>query len=292
MIILFSCNKSCELKDFDLFLYFVDISHKSNNKIALYTKNITPINKMKSFNLDKNQVLCFERILGIKLDTNVIIINGMNIIDIYSIKFAANTKSNRIEKKSKNIISYINKSINDTKNILYNRYDVDITKEYISKLSYYNKLLIFDSILDNDSISKMNIALDLWSDSDIFHKELYTKEILTIFTYINRLSEDNGDFVSLSDSIISLGDISYKEEVFKIVYLKNESEYPIVITSVESTCNCSTVIYPKYPLEKNLMDSIKIKFKGMSLGMNVKNVRLKFSGNKALNIQVKANVIM
>lgn len=100
MTIIFSCNKSNELKDFDLFLYFVDISYSSNEPIALYTKNITPINKIKSFNLDKNQVLSFERILGIKLDTNLIIINGMNITDIYSIKFATNTNSNKIKKNN------------------------------------------------------------------------------------------------------------------------------------------------------------------------------------------------
>ena len=292
MTIIFSCNKSNELKDFDLFLYFVDISYSSNEPIALYTKNITPINKIKSFNLDKNQVLSFERILGIKLDTNLIIINGMNITDIYSIKFATNTNSNKIEKKSKKTISDINKSITDTKNILYNKYNMDITKEYTSKLSYYNKLLIFNSLPENNSTNKMNMALDLWINSDILYKELYTKETLKIFTYINQLSENNSDFISLSDSIISLGNISYKEEVIKVVYLKNKSEYPIVITSIESTCNCSTAIFPKYPLKKNSIDSIKIKFKGTSLGINIKNIRLKFSGNKTLNIQVKANVTL
>lgn len=291
LFVLISCDKSRDLKDFDLYLYYVNKSYRSNSAIALYTKDIIPIDSiksMKSYKLNSNQIYSFERVLGLNLDNSIIILEGNNIVDLYSVINEQKSNLSKVTKMAKSDLLIVNKSIISSSSIMSN---YNLNNYNLSEMSFYNKLLLFQRVPDDDSFNKLNIAMDSWNDSTVLYKELYTKEILDIFTYINQLSKRNNDLILLSDSVFDLGDVRYKEEVFRTVFFKNQSKYSMFIISAESTCNCSTVFYPKYPIKSNSLDSMKIVFKAITLGTNIKNVRLKFSANKSLNIKIKANVI-
>lgn len=96
--------------------------------------------------------------------------------------------------------------------------------------------------------------------------------------------------VALSNSMIDMGNFSWKEKKERTVLLKNMGDVPLVINSVTTSCGCIRVAYDKKPVASGGSICVKIAYKAehpehfnktITIYCNAKNspLRLKISGN-------------
>ncbi len=96
--------------------------------------------------------------------------------------------------------------------------------------------------------------------------------------------------VALSDSMIDMGNFSWREKKERTVLLKNMGDVPLVINSVTTSCGCTRIEYDKKPVSSGESICIKIIYKAehpehfnktITIYCNAKNspLRLRISGN-------------
>lgn len=96
--------------------------------------------------------------------------------------------------------------------------------------------------------------------------------------------------VALSDSIIDMGNFSWKETKERTLLLKNIGNFPLVINSVTTSCGCTSIEYDKEPVLSKEFTRVKVIYnaeypeyinKTITIYCNSKDspIRLKISGN-------------
>lgn len=151
---------------------------------------------------------------------------------------------------------------------------------------FYNQYLLCKM----DGISEANYT---WLDSlNMWERKLYDlpmKELMLKRFDVDSCANSNIEF---ENEVANLGRINLNESIEHIFYFSNISNTPSVIYNVEATCGCMVVSWPHAPILPGEKDSIKVVFKGSSIGYFNKNIWVNTNSSKkrlVLNICGEVN---
>lgn len=167
-------------------------------------------------------------------------------------------------------------------------------KEYMDSLSnsievlpyFYNQYLLCKT----DSLDDVNYV---WLDSlNIWERKLYDlhiKELMLKRYHVDYFAKSN---IRFENEVADLGKINMNGSKEHIFYFSNISNTTSVIYNVEATCGCMVVGWPRAPILSGEKDSIKVAFKGSSIGYFNKKIRVNTnSSKKDLVLTIRGEVI-
>lgn len=245
---------------------------------------------MRFYNIDTLRMCAVQKLIGNTRQDMCIILDSNGICNIAS--------SDYLQKRDKqcfdmSLCSTI-KQINDFLSIVGQKSNCGNFKkqlETICQLGYnfYIKHFLFEHLPANDS-TKMELACELWNNSTISEKRIYTDELLDIFNYLNKYASNtvealHFEYTEFDFCKMRKGTSDSTEFVFK-----NVGKIPVIILGIESSCGCTIGTYPKHPIVPGECSKIKVFFKGNSEGIQRKTLRLKAHGCKPITLNIKAVV--
>lgn len=317
------CNKSTELplaqlldravgQDAPTLLFLSDISSFKYRKI----KKMLNDNKVKSrleqfYFLEANisEYQYFNQLLYSIATNYFIIIDNRNIVSIVPHSFSndsildriRNYKSHPLKDCIKDVSlldgdeQLISSTINQIfmvqylhkKHLISDQEYTDSLYKSIKALPYfYNQYLLCKM----DSISEANYT---WLDSlNMWERKLYDlpmKELMLKRFNVDSCANSN---IKFENEVANLGRINLNESIEHIFYFSNISNETSIIYNVEATCGCMVVSWPHAPILPGEKDSIKVVFKGSSIGYFNKNIGVNTNSSKkrlVLNICGEVN---
>lgn len=303
LFILISCHTNSNLKkrttysDENYILNWMNNPPNNNLKNILCSRNYLNFwkknlhNETTSFyGLDSVDMLSVQKFIGNSNETLCVILDSSKILDV-----------SYIDKKRLNINHLERKDINGLNcfllYLLTPKEEADSIKavsmlDSIQKLysNFYIKYTLYQSLPKYDSIRKLNIAYELWNDTNTIKKKIFNSELLKIFSYINKHSLYKKSSLEFENTIKDLGNLSLGSEKSIEFIFKNVGKKPVILTKVETSCGCIVASYPHFPIKPGYRDKIKIHFKGISSGTKYKTITVRAIGEQPIVLAIKANV--
>jgi|GEM_PF-4759445 hypothetical protein len=282
---------------------FIDSSNVANRKIVLcfmkhleFWKNYSSYGDSKFYGLDSLHFKMIQKLVGKDNENLCIVIDSGKISKLFW-----NTETNPDKEQQINVEHLADLEIRGINNYLSlmnerkGEFDtLGLVMKFDSLCKYHSnfqfKYILFELLPDRDSIKKVQIASQLWNNSNSFEKKIYAHELLKIFSYLNEHLSYFDDIIYFKETKCDLGELKMGSEVIKELSFKNIGEAAVIILGVESSCGCTVASYPKYPIKPGVKDKIIVHFKASSLGAKRKTLTLKMFGSKPVTITIKANV--
>ena len=132
---------------------------------------------------------------------------------------------------------------------------------------------------------------DLWMNSTQAEMDFYPKEFLEIMKEKDRIITIREEDIQFDYKEFDFGYVRLYEEVECKFHFTNKSQYRFVIHSVLTTCGCTVPSWNKLPIMPNSHDSISVKFKSSSKGLNQKTIVIDGNCDKKIRLRIKAMVI-
>ena len=91
----------------------------------------------------------------------------------------------------------------------------------------------------------------------------------------NLFAQDKAkELVKFNKNVIDYGDVKKGENGVRIFEMVNLSDTPLIILNAESSCGCTVPDYPKKPIKKNNIASIKVVYDTNRVGPFTKTIKI------------------
>ena len=88
------------------------------------------------------------------------------------------------------------------------------------------------------------------------------------------------------------GSIEHKKPVTAEFEFTNNSNAPVAVTKVGTTCGCTAANYPKEPVKPGEKAKIKLKYDAVSPGFFKKAAKIHFSDGSAKEVEIEGKVVV
>lgn len=171
-----------------------------------------------------------------------------------------------INKKSPYAISYLfyfyPKNVEELRDLLeYNKFPIPVCideKDEINHLNHFNKGIHVLLLDQNDQVILIGNPILNSKMKELYRLVLIPKEELI-------KSENIITKVLIKDSIINLGKI-HQDSISAVFQIENIGKYPYYISSLQTSCGCTSVEYDKEPLLPGGKTEIRVKIKKNQVG--------------------------
>lgn len=278
---------------------YIDTCIMYNRKVLLCNENSLKYAEKLPFrdscwlySLDSMGVRTVEKMIDTDMENGFVLLDSLGIVGIYSY---SDLDDFTIKEASRDEIEALNRFFFLLKEKEIN----DDTLKFISELTlltkgyanFYANFVLFQCLPESDSVNKVNICIKLWNDVTPFERNLYTTQLLSVFSYINSHLDCHRENLDFENRSCKLGDVEFGHDTISRFYFKNIGNNPVLILAAESSCGCTVASYPKYPIVPQMSDSIIVHFKGTTPGLKKKTITLKIHGSKSMTLTIEANVI-
>ena len=156
---------------------------------------------------------------------------------------------------------------------------------------FYNHYLMSEICSQKDSTQKDNINDSLWINATKLERTIYTKELLNIYSNISRRAKQNKSTLEFNTPHYDFGFVKIRDTMEYEYKFLNKGNKPVVITSTNSLCDCTTTDWPRSPISQGVSHSIKVRFIPREIGVNHKTIEIRTSEPACIKLTLTATVI-
>lgn len=197
--------------------------------------------------------------------------------------------------------SNIAESIRLTFNAVYHKEKGDLSDKRIMEILeksvetspyFYNRFLLAELYEKVDrGADAAQIYRDLSIELSPFDEHVYADDLPILLSRHYQVDISKYAKINFDEKVYDFGEIKKDQPVSHNFLFRNESDQPLLIFSIISSCGCTVADYPKYPILPNQVDTIAVTFNSKNIGTFNKSIFvLSNASEKRVVLNVKGRV--
>lgn len=145
---------------------------------------------------------------------------------------------------------------------------MEILEKSVKKYPYFYNCFLLAELYEK--MDRRADAADIYQDLSMklspFDELVYADELPVLLSRHYHVDINKCAKISFDEKVCDFGDIRKDEPVSHNFLFRNESDQPLLIFSIISSCGCTVADYPKYPILPDHVDTIAVTFNSKNIG--------------------------